>query len=151
MSIFDDFHKAMPTMAKHAGIWEGIYTHIDVDANVIDRHKTRVVCEFPTEGEHVYIQHNHFMWEDGREYKARLPGVYRDGRLWWDLDTFHGSSWETDEGLIMLDLDRKDDPGANFYEIIALGKTGQHRARTWHWFKDGKLFKRTLCDETKIG
>lgn len=151
MSKFEDFRKAMPTIRAHEGVWEGVYKHIDIDANIIDQHKVRIICEFPTTGEYPYIQHNHFMWEDGRELKAKLPGVFRgDGRLWFDTPTFHGSSWETHDGLILLNLDRKDDPGANFFEIIAMGSSCKDRARTWHWFKDGKLFKRTLCDEWKV-
>lgn len=150
MTQFDKFHAAMPGMRLHEGTWEGVYTHIDSDAAIIDKHKVRIRCEFPTSGEFVYIQHNHFMWEDGREFKATLPGTFKDDRLWWDLDTFNGSAWETKDGLILLNLDRKDDPGANFFELIAMGSTGRHRSRTWHWFKDGKLFKRTLCDEWKV-
>lgn len=150
MTQFDKFHAAMPGMRLHEGTWEGVYTHIDSDAAIIDKHKVRIRCEFPTSGEFVYIQHNHFMWEDGREFKATLPGTFKDDRLWWDLDTFKGSAWETKDGLILLNLDRKDDPGANFFELIAMGSTGRHRSRTWHWFKDGKLFKRTLCDEWKV-
>lgn len=148
----EKFRQAMPAMMDHEGWWEGIYTHIDTDANILDRHKARIYCEFPSEGPYPYIQHNHFTWDDGREMKAKFPGVLReDGRLWFDTETFFGTSWEAHDGLILLNLDRKDDPGANFYEIIAMGSTGKHRARTWHWFKDGKLFKRTLCDEWKVG
>ena len=80
----------MPTMREHEGVWEGIYTHIDENARIIDRHNVRIRCEFPEEGIFAYIQHNHFIWSDGREVKTQLPGVYRDGRLWWDTDTFHG-------------------------------------------------------------
>ena len=137
-------------MLDHKGVWEGLYTHINRDAEIIDKHKVQVICEFPTSGDYAYIQHNHFKWDDGREFKMDLPGVYRDGRLWWDLETFSGSAWQTKDNLILLNLERKDDPGANFFEIISMGSTGKHRSRTWHWFKDGQLFKRTLCDEWKI-
>ena len=70
--------------------------------------------------------------------------------MWWDTETFHGSAWETHDGLVLLNLDRKDDPGARFFEIIMMGDTGEHRARTWHWFKDGQLYKRTLCNESRV-
>ena len=150
MSSIEDFHQNMPAMLDHEGTWEGVYTHIDRNAEVIDKHKVQVICEFPTSGQYAYIQHNHFTWDDGREFKMDLPGVYRDGRLWWDLETFSGSAWQTKDNLILLNLDRKDDPGANFFELIAMGSTGKHRSRTWHWFKDGQLFKRTLCDEWKV-
>lgn len=137
-------------MLNHAGLWEGVYTHINTAGELVDRHRASVECIFPEDGPYAYIQYNHFTWDDGREVRAELPGVLRDGKLWWDTETFKGCAWETDYGLIMLNLERKDDPGANFYEIIALGDDGTHRARTWHWFKDGKLFKRTLCDERRI-
>jgi len=151
MSQISDFRRDMPAMLDHEGTWEGIYTHVDRKANVLDKHDVRIRCEFPDAGDYVYIQHNHFMWADGRDYKVQLPGIYKDGRLWWDTDTFHGTAWQTKDNLILLNLTRKDDPGANFFEIITMGDTGQHRARTWHWFKDGQLFKRTLCDEWKVG
>lgn len=50
----------------------------------------------------------------------------------------------------MLKLDRKDIPGAYFLEVIILSENNIDRARTWHWFKDGQLFQRTLCDERRV-
>ena len=90
------------------------------------------------------------MWDDGRDYRATLPGVLQGDRLYWDLPTFAGTAWETHDGILLLNLSRKDEPGANFFEMITLGATGQHRARTWQWFKDGRLYKRTLCDEWRV-
>jgi hypothetical protein len=140
----------MPTILRHAGVWEGVYRHVDTTGALIDQHRTRVRCEFPSSGPYAYIQYNHFLWDDGRELKAELPGVLRDGKLWWDTPTFHGYSWETDDGILLLNLTRKDEPGAHFFEIITLGSTGDYRARTWQWFKDGRLYKRTLCDEQRV-
>ena len=140
----------MPAMLRHQGTWSGIYRHVDPGNNELDRHKATVECIFPTSGPYAYVQKNHFTWQDGREYQATLNGVLRDGKLWWDTETFDGCGWETEFGLILLNLNRKDEPGANFYEIICLGEDGNHRARTWHWFKDGQLIKRTLCDEQRV-
>lgn len=140
----------MPGMMKHEGVWTGIYRHVDTENQLVDRHKARVECIFPHDGPYAYIQKNLFRWDDGREYRSTLNGVLRDGKLWWDNDSFDGCGWETDFGLVLLNLNRKDDPGANFYEIICLGDDGNHRARTWHWFRDGQLFKRTLCDEHRV-
>jgi len=137
-------------MLDHAGTWEGTYTHLDAAAQIVDEHRSSVICEFPQSGPYVYIQHNIFTWKSGYESRSTLPGTYRDGRLWWDTETFHGSAWQTLDGLILLNLIRKDEPGASFIEVIAMGDTGEHRARTWHWFKDGKLYKRTLCDERRV-
>lgn len=143
--------EAMPTMRRHEGVWEGIYRHLDAEGVPIDTHRVRIACEFPDDGDFAYIQHNHFMWDDGRDFRATLPGVLRDGRLWWDLPTFAGYAWETLDGILLLNLTRKDEPGANFFEMITMGATGEHRSRTWQWFKDGRLYKRTLCDEWRVG
>ena len=144
------FRDAMPRMLDHAGTWIGTYTHLDAEARIIDRHASRVVCEFPETGPHPYIQHNTFTWDDGREVTATLPGTFRDGRLWWDTETFSGSAWESHDGFILLNLDRKDEPGTRFHEIILMGEGGRHRTRTWHWLKDGRLIRRTLCEEARV-
>lgn len=140
-----------PATRAHEGIWEGTYTHINAAAEIEDNHTTKVVCEFPDDdGEVYYRQHITFSWPDGRVREDKFEGIPKDGALWYDTPTFHGKSWETDDGLILLNLARKDEPGANFFEIIAMGSTGKHRARTWHWFRDGQLYRRTLCDEERV-
>ncbi len=140
----------MPAMLMHEGRWSGIYRHVDARNREIEQHRAMIECRFPTTGPYAYVQKNHFIWDDGREYRATLNGVLRDGKLWWDTDTFDGCGWESDFGLILLNLNRKDEPGVNFYEIICMGDDGNHRARTWHWFRNGRLIRRTLCDEQRV-
>ena len=142
--------EAMPALERHRGTWEGVYRHLDADGKLVDEHRTVVRCAFPDSGPYPYIQRNLFIWADGREVRTELPGTLRDGKLWWDVDTFHGYSWETHDGILLLNLARKDEPGANFVEMIAIGDTGEYRARTWQWFKHGRLYRRTLCDERLV-
>jgi hypothetical protein len=144
-----NFRATMPAMFDHAGIWTGTYTHIAPDLTIIDQHESRVECVFPDDGPYAYIQHNLFTWADGRTARASLPGIFRDGRLWWDVETFYGSAWQSLDGEILLHLHRKDEPGASFREIILLGEGGTYRTRTWHWFKNGRLIRRTLCEEVR--
>ena len=141
--------EAMPAMLLHEGVWEGTYTHIAPDLAILDRHESRVACIFPTHGPHAYIQRNRFTWPDGRVETAELPGTFRDGRLHWDTPTFEGTAWQAADGEILLHLSRRDEPGTSFREIILLGEGGTHRARTWHWFREGRLIRRTLCEETR--
>jgi hypothetical protein len=145
------FAEAMPNMLLHEGEWEGIYRHIDLYGGLIDQHRMTTICEFPTDGEFAYIQHNHLRWGGGREQRYRFGGVFRDGLLHWDTERFSGYAWETREGVVMLKLNRRDDPGVSFIEMITLGADGQTRARTWQWFRHGTPFKRTLCDEWRAG
>jgi hypothetical protein len=144
------FAEAMPNLVRHEGLWQGVYRHVDRDFTLVDQHSMTTRCEFPAAGEFAYIQHNHLRWEDGRELRRSFGGAFRDGLLWWDNDRFSGYGWETREGVLMLKLDRKDEPGVNFIEMITLSGDGQTRARTWQWFRDGAPFRRTLCDEWRV-
>ena len=140
-----------PATRAHEGIWEGTYHHLNEAGEIVDVHASRVICEFPSDaGQVFYRQHIEFSWDDGRIRRDRFDGIVDGTCLRYDTPTFSGRSWETEDGLLLLNLQRKDEPGAMFYEIIAMGATGEHRARTWHWFRDGKLYRRTLCDERRI-
>lgn len=138
----------MPSIFQHQGVWEGEYQHIDMAGNILDRHASRVECVFPETGDEVYIQRNHFTWPDGRDYKVEFAGILVDDRIWWDTPTFSGFGWEAAPNIFLLELDRKDFPGATFSEAIVMGQSKRDRARTWHWFENGKCFKRTLCNES---
>jgi hypothetical protein len=145
-----DFAAAMPNMIAHDGEWEGIYRHVDRDGTLLDEHKMWTWCEFPDDGPYAYIQHNKLIWDDGRTAGYGFGGIYRDGQLHWNTDRFSGYGWETHEGVVMLRLDRLDVPGSYYVEMINMAPDGQTRARTWQWFKDGRPWKRTLCDEWRI-
>lgn len=144
------FAEAMPNMLRHQGTWDGIYRYIERNGTLVDEHRMTTLCEFPEKGEYAYIQDNHLRWDDGREARHRFGGAYRDGLLWWDTERFSGYAWETREGVLMLKLDRKDEPGVSFIEMITLSHDGRTRARTWQWFQDGSPFRRTLCDEWRV-
>lgn len=145
-----DFAMAMPNILSHEGKWEGVYRHVDSDGALLDQHQMWTWCEFPDDGPYAYIQHNKLRWDDGRSADYEFGGVYRDGRLYWDTDRFHGYGWETEEGVVMLRLERLDVPCSHYVEMINMALDGRTRARTWQWFKDGRPWKRTLCDEWRI-
>lgn len=140
----------MPGIYKHEGAWEGTYRHVSLNGETLDVHKSQVECIFPDSGEVIYIQKNAFAWDDGRRYENEFSGILRNNKIYWDTPTFSGFGWMGGDIIFLLELDRKDEIGASFHEAIVLGSTGKHRARTWHWFKDGQCYKRTLCDEHLI-
>ncbi len=142
--------EGMPLLARHAGEWTGVYTHVDNDGAVIDQHQSHLICAFPEGGAWDYFQTNHYQWADGRKESFDFPAKYSDGRIWWDTDRIEGSAWEIDQKTIVLHWSRKDIAGSSLYEMIQLSDCGNHRARTWHWFKDDRIFKRTLIKEERL-
>jgi hypothetical protein len=139
-----------PAHRAHAGIWEGTYRHLDADGTLEELIQSKVWCEFPESGPVFYRQRIELHHAAGSVTASVFDGVAQDDHLWFDTPTFRGKSSETIDGVILLNLQRKDEPGANFVEVIVLGEGGRHRARTWHWFRQGNLFRRTLCDERRV-
>ncbi|MEM9489485.1 MAG: DUF3598 domain-containing protein [Myxococcota bacterium] len=139
----------MPLLARHAGEWRGTYIHVDADGVIVDRHRSHLTCTFPESGDPAYLQSNVYEWEDGKREQHDFPAQYRDRRIWWDTERITGSAWEIDDSTIVLTWTRKDVPGASLYEMIQLSPDSNHRARTWHWFKNGELYQRTLIKEER--
>lgn len=140
----------MPVLARHEGEWEGEYIHVDADNTEIDRHKSYLTCRFPEEGPWDYFQVNRYTWADGREESFEFPAKYAEDRIWWDTERIEGCAWEIDPRTVCLTWVRKDLPGEYLYEMIQLSQDAKDRGRTWHWFKDDALYKRTLIKERRV-
>ena len=147
MSNRDRVEEAIPALLAHEGVWSGTYRVVDLKGKIVEQHESRVECIFPEDGEFHYVQRNRFTWPDGRVRVVEFGGTLDGERIFWDTRTFKGYGWATRDGVILLTLDRKDVKRASFTEIIVMGANGDNRARTWHWFRDGALYQRTLCDE----
>lgn len=151
MSLRERTRAAMPALFAHEGRWEGVYRHVDRDFALVDEHRMLTRCEFSDEGPFAYVQHNRVVRGGQVDVERSFGGELRDRRIWWDTERFSGWGWETHGGVLMLQLDRKDEPGVRFTEMIEIAADGRTRARTWQWFRDGDPFRRTLCDEWRVG
>ena len=140
----------LPAMLAHEGIWVGTYRFVDIRGRQIDEYRSRIECVFPDDGPWCYVQKNHYEWADGRTFDTEFGGDLDGDRIFWDTDRFRGYGWVTHDDIVMLTLERKDNPGESFSEMIQLGEDGLQRARTWQWFRNGQPFQRTLCDEFKV-
>jgi hypothetical protein len=149
-----DIRSAMPVLARHEGIWEGCYRHFDAQGTLIDIHRSRLICRFPSDGPYPYHQTNIYHWDDGRTETRDFPATYRDGRIWWDNDLISG--WAADVSLdphqrtVMLYWIRKGMPDTYLYEMVQLSDCGNCRSRVWQWIESGQLKMRTLIDETRV-
>lgn len=143
--------EAMPALLRHAGVWQGTYRIVDLEGRTLDFHHSTIEVRCPADGPYAYLQRNHFVWPDGRELRVEHPGVYRDGLLVWDTPHIAGHAWQGDARTCILTWRRKDQPDSHLYELIVLADTGLTRARTWHWFRAGRLYQRTLIEEERVG
>jgi hypothetical protein len=150
-SVTNPIFKTMASLLRHDGIWAGTYHLVDREGKTLDRHRSRIEVGFPKTGPHHYTQKNHFQWDDGRESRGEYPGVCRDGVLYWDNPLIRGQAWAVDELSLVLTWRRHDTPDAYLYEIIVINENNDQRSRTWHWFRDGVIYQRTLIDETRVG
>ena len=140
----------MPVLVRHEGTWVGAYTVIDNDGNMIDTHKSQVTCEFPDDAAAPYFQTNRYEWSKDKIQEYQFPGTYRDKQLWFDTERIEGHAWEADNSIIILYFSYKDMPDAYVYEMIHISPCNNHRARTWHWFKNGEIYQRTLIKEARV-
>lgn len=147
----ESIREGMPVLARHEGRWEGEYIHVDAQNVVIDRHRAELSCAFPTEGPFAYSQVNVYTWPDGRREEHHFPATYKDRQIFWDTDRIVGRAWEIDERTVVLTWRRKNEPGTYLYEMIQISDDNTHRGRTWHWFENDQLVKRTCIKERRVG
>jgi len=144
----------MPILARHEGVWDGVYTYYNAAGVKVDEHKSRLLCRFPDSGPHPYHQTNHYTWADGRTELREFPAEYRDKRVWWNNELIIG--WAAEVGLdtlnrtVMLYWQRTGDPSLYLYEMIQIADSGVDRCRTWHWIRNGLLETRTAIQEKLV-
>jgi len=138
----------MKLLARHEGEWEGEYIHVDTDGSVVDRHRSQLSCRFPEDDPEVaYRQVNTYTWDDGRQEVIDFPARYADGRIEFDTERIRGHAWEIDANTIVLTWVYQGQDDMYLYEMIQLSHDGRNRARTWHWFSNDHIVRRTLINE----
>jgi hypothetical protein len=142
--------EAMPVLVRHEGDWIGTYTLVDLHGNILDQHKSHLTCEFPVNSSYPYYQTNRYTWSNGKKEEYKFPGIYRDKALWFDTERVDGKAWEVDNVTIILRFSYKEASDMNLYEMIQISPCNNYRARTWHWFKNNRIFQRTLIQEERM-
>lgn len=146
-----NIRQEMPVLARHQGEWQGTYTLIDINGQILDHHNSYLCCQFPEDKPDSYYQINRYTWPDGKEQEFHFPGVYRDKKVWFDTERLEGYSWEVDDATLLLWITYKGIPESMYiYEMIQISPCNNHRARTWQWFKNDHIYQRTLIQETRI-
>ena len=140
----------MPVLARHEGDWVGKYTLVDTEGNILDKHDSHLSCQFPESGVYSYYQSNRYNWPDGKSEEHQFPGTYRDKKLLFDTERLQGCAWEVDDSTVILHFTYKTMSDMYLYEMIQISLCNNYRARTWHWFKNNQIFRRTLIQEARL-
>ncbi|WP_096670224.1 hypothetical protein [Dolichospermum compactum] len=61
-----------------------------------------------------------------------------------------GNYTVVDDSSIILWFGYKEFPYLYLYEMIQISHDNNHRARTWHWFKNHQIYQRTLIQEERV-
>lgn len=139
-----------PVLARGSGRWAGSYTQIDPRGRTLDRYRVDSFSEFPEDGSADYRLSVFNKWPSGRETRIALEADYRNGRLEW-RERLVGWMAEVDDRTAYLTFSYADDPSIRVCEMIQVSADGNSRARTWHWFRDDRLFQITLTQEGRVG
>ncbi len=146
---------AMPMVADQAGVWDGEYVHVNEKHEVIDRHKSRLVCRLQEDdpANAKLAQTNIYTWADGSREIRYFETLFKGDRLWVDNDLIKGwvgmDALDLTNRTILVGWVSKLDPGLSFYEFITVALGGNAKNRTWHWYREGRLFQRTVINEVR--
>jgi len=123
----------------------------NLEGEKTEEHRSRLLCRFPDE--ETYHQTNYYFWEDGKTEVKDFPTKIEGNRL---VFYTHIDGWAAEVPLdtfnrtTMLNWTRHNEPGIYLYEMIQVSDDRKSRSRVWQWFRDGRLFQRTLIDENFV-
>ncbi len=145
----------LPLLARSEGLWEGTYRFVTPQLQLLEQYDFRIRISFPSDGQGgiTYRQESDYTWPDGRTQSLAFEAQYRDdnGRAVVTFDgRIAGKMWELDDRTIYLNFRFAADPDVDVCEMIQLAANNTDRARTWHWFRKGKLFQLTLVEERRV-
>ena len=105
-------------------------------------------------GEARLAQTNIYDWADGSREIRYFDGVFRGDRVW--IDNVNITGWTAAVSLdetnrtIMVGWVRAGEPDFRYYEMITVAEDEEAKNRTWHWYRKGRLFQRTIINEKRV-
>jgi hypothetical protein len=142
----------MPLLARHEGVWDGYYRYYDARGDKVDEHKSRLICRIIDDRD--YHQTNLYRWPDGRKDDTRdFPARIEASKLilYTQIDGWCAAvDLDEHQRTMMLHWTRKGEEDLYLYEMIQLSDDSRSRARVWQWFRNDRLWQRTLIDEVLV-
>jgi hypothetical protein len=155
-----DLRRLQPILARHEGVWEGVYRRYDALGKPIGEHRSRVVIRYrpdPKGGNDLYEQSNYYHYPDGRLEEIHTLGSFDGERLRFYSERVDGwakdDTTDPDRRACILFMRFKKNvgwytAGVQVYELINISDDGRHRSRMTQHLQGGRAITRTLIDET---
>jgi len=137
--------KLFPSMT---GIWEGTYTRLSENAEVMFTHKSKLSLHLSG---NEWRQANEYSFDSGREefHNFGMSPFDENGVMKYDNHRIIGEAWEANGGKnILLWWSYKQFPGSMLYEMIT-PISATHRMRVWQHSMNGKFEGLTMIEEWK--
>jgi hypothetical protein len=131
---------------RSIGVWEGTYTLMDRQGNILDDHASRI--EIRQEGNRRF-QRNVYTWSDGRTASYEFQSEFRDGKYYIESPRLKGVVHGVGDDVVVLTWVYTDRPNDKMSEIIRY-LDDRHRCRTWQFVEDGEFTKVMLIEERKV-
>jgi hypothetical protein len=146
----------MPAMARMEGRWEGTFRRYDANGVLTQTVPSVVEVRFLEDGNAFDYSQTNITKVPGQ------PDQRIDSFGKWDVDRLRFSNarldgWAMDvaqdpSGLTsVFMMNFKDGSGMSVSEIVSLSPDGRSRARATQYLVGGKVVRRTLIDEVKVG
>ena len=130
-------------LARVVGVWEGTYTSVTPDGELIERYRSRQ--ETSLEGDLWRERITYF--REGREPEAYdFTGRFQDGMLLFEDDDISGDTYFVGDDILVLPYTWKSRPDEKVVETVILA-TPSHKARVWQVFDRGQLVRVTIINE----
>ena len=130
------------------GIWEGTYTRLSENAEVMFTHKSKLSLHLSG---NEWRQANFYAFDNGREefHNFGMSPFNENGVMKYDNHRIIGEAWEANGGKnILLWWSYKQFPGSMLYEMIT-PISSTHRMRVRQHSMNGKFEGLTMIEEWK--
>lgn len=145
LPTYSDYHQLMSAIA---GVWEGTYTHLHPNGELMERFASRQ--ETRLRGTAWYeriIYRRNGQEPEVLDFRAIIDSG-TEPRVTFDDDHFHGVSYLVEGRLTVFPYYWKHRTDQEIVEIIVL-QTEDYRTRLWQTFENDRLVRLTVIEEER--
>ena len=130
-------------LARVVGVWEGTYTSVTPDGDIIERYRSRQ--ETRLDGD-VWRERITYFREQQEPQTYDFTGRFEGDMLLFEDDDISGDTYMVGDDILVLPYTWKSRPNEQVVETVILA-TPSHKARVWQVFDNGELVRVMIISE----